>query len=124
LPWTANHVVAVGDEILDDVTRDVAAVDVERPNCHALVVEIVLEHGQRVALGHIGRSDRCRDDEAAIEVRRNVTLVPAERVAAALTAVPHLCVFDRDSPVVRNPIDDAWRSCAGRFLDVLRPDLP
>ncbi len=71
------------------------------------VGNVIAKHGSRFFFRTIRGRDGAREDQLAVEVSGDMTLVAVEPLALALSAVAHFTVFDRDAALGSYPLADA-----------------
>src|SRR5580658_4402338 len=118
-PWFGQHRAPRGKHIIDDGAVDVGAVDIQFHEPEPLALDVV---GGAQFLGPIRRRHGAGDDRRGVQVACDVLLVAIEALGAALAAVTHLAVVDRDATVGCDALPDARRAVLGH-LQVLGAHL-
>lgn len=123
-PRLADDLASLGEHVIDDGARDVAAIAKQRGDGTLLPINIGLERGSGLLFGAIRRRDGAGDHQEGIEVDPNVALVTMEELRLALAAVTHLGVLDGHTSVGCDALTNS-RSFAPRGirLEILSANL-
>src|SRR5512135_2265111 len=95
---------AVAQDVVDHGAVHVRAVDVELGEGERLALDVLCEWRRPFLFRTVGRRDRARHDYRDIEVSRDVLLISVETFRPALSAVPHLGVFNGNAPVLSDTL--------------------
>src|SRR5271154_5783378 len=110
-PWFREYRAPGAHHRCDHGAGHVGAVDVELVEREALVGDVFREGGGTFFLGSVRGRHPARHDRPRVEVEGNVLLESVEPLRAALAAMAHLGVFDRDAPVDGDSLSDLYTAC-------------
>ena len=119
-PRSTDNRAAPAEHVVDEGTVDVAAIDQQVVDGEALPLKVDRQGRRGLRLGAIGGRDGARQDQPAIDIRREMPLEAIEPLALTLAAVAHVRIRDRDAAIFGDALANAApprsgsgsRSCA------------
>ena len=123
LPRLTDDSAAPAEHVVDEGAVDIAAIDQQLVDGESLPVQVGRQGGDGVFFGAIRARDGARQDQATVNVRRNVSLKAIEPLTLALAAVTHVRILDRDASILGHARTNARPPDEGIRLQILRANL-